>query len=314
MHIQGIKNAASFDLADHFRKPKQALNKEGVPRKVGVELEFAGINDEVAACAIKSVLGGTVEKTAPHSSRVNGSELGDIEIMLDIQHAHPADDAEPPLLEDWREVFGSVVTPIVPQELVTEPLPIDRLHLLDDVVSVLGEVGATGTHDSLAYAFGLHLNPELANESSTYLLQVIRSMILLDDEVRTVIEPDVSRRVLRWAKSYSEAYELCVLDPDYDPDMETLIKDYVALNGGRSHHLDMLPAFRHIDNETVTKLLGDKHSSARPTFHYRLPNSRVGAAGWSIKEDWNVWVEIEDFAAEIGREVLHRWHRANATW
>ena len=65
MHIQGIKNAASFDLPDQFRKPRRLLNDEGAPRKVGVELEFAGIDDEVAAAAVKSVVGGTVEKTAP---------------------------------------------------------------------------------------------------------------------------------------------------------------------------------------------------------------------------------------------------------
>jgi hypothetical protein len=41
---------------------------------------------------------------------------------------------------------------------------------------------------------------------------------------------------------------------------------------------------------------------SRPTFHYRLPNSRVDEPQWGgVVEDWNRWVQVERLAFDQRR-------------
>lgn len=35
---------------------------------------------------------------------------------------------------------------------------------------------------------------------------------------------------------------------------------------------------------------------ARKTFHYRLPNSSISQPDWSLAQEWNNWVVIEEVA------------------
>ena len=44
--------------------------------------------------------------------------------------------------------------------------------------------------------------------------------------------------------------------------------------------------------------------SARPTFHYRLPNCRVDEPDWRIAHEWNAWVTVEALAAD--EDALHK--------
>ena len=79
--------------------------------------------------------------------------------------------------------------------------------------------------------------------------------------------------------------------------MEQLIDDYLAYNATRNRSLDMLPLFRHIDAARVDDKVWDEKATSRPTYHYRLPNSKVGTPTWSIADDWRAWVRIEEIAA-----------------
>ncbi|OBX33760.1 putative amidoligase enzyme [Halomonas elongata] len=43
-----------------------------------------------------------------------------------------------------------------------------------------------------------------------------------------------------------------MLDPDYQPDLRTLIDDYLEYNPTRNRELDLLPLFAYLDPEHPT--------------------------------------------------------------
>lgn len=280
-------------------------------RKVGIEIEFAGIDTMTAAKVITSSVGGTLKHHSPHLIDIEDTQLGHMRIELDTQYVHPNSADEPVVLKDGRNFLGSAVTSLVPQELVTDPVPMDQLFMLDDITAGLTAAGATGTHDSILYAFGLHLNPEIATDETAYLLAIMRTIILYNAEVYEALSPDVTRRTMGWAQAYTPQYEAHIMKPKYEPDQSTLIKDYIALNKGRNHHLDMLPIFAFLDEKLVTSLMSDALVSARPAFHFRLPNSRIGDPDWTIRNDWNLWVKIENKADELTCCDLEKWQEDN---
>ena len=63
----------------------------------------------------------------------------------------------------------------------------------------------------------------------------------------------------------------------------------------------MLPVFAHLDPERVESALPGASISARPTLHYRLPDSRVGEADWSLVQEWRRWLQIAALATNPGR-------------
>ena len=280
-------------------------------RKVGIEIEFAGIDTMTAAKAIALSIGGTLKHHSPHLIDIEETKLGHMRIELDTQYVHPKSDDEHEFLKDGRNLLGSAVTSLVPQELVTDPISMDQLHMLDDITNSLTAAGATGTHDSILYAFGLHLNPEIASNETSYLLAIMRTLVLYNAEVYAALSPDITRRTMGWAQAYTPEYEAHIMKPAYQPDQPTLIKDYIALNKGRNHHLDMLPIFAFLDEKLVTSLMSDALLSARPAFHFRLPNSGIGDPDWTIRDDWNLWVKIENKADELTPDDLEKWQKDN---
>lgn len=309
--MSGIETTSSFKSVDIYLIPKQIKNYEGKPRRVGVEVEYVGPDNNQSAYLAKQILGGTIEQVNPHLTHLIGSELGDMEFMLDTEYVHPDEPDEPATVQSARDTLGKMVSSLVPQEMVTSPIEICNLSMLNKLTDALAKAGAKGTHESILYAFGLHLNTEIASTSPEYLLSVMRAMVILEPKVKHSIQPDFSREIMRWAQSYKGEYVRVIMNDDYSPDMQTLITDYIRLNPGRSYHLDMLPIFRHLEAEIVSDLIGDKYPASRPTFHYRLPNSGLGLKNWSIRKDWNIWVEIENFASEIGPAELDEWRKAS---
>jgi hypothetical protein len=39
----------------------------------------------------------------------------------------------------------------------------------------------------------------------------------------------------------------------------------------------------------------------RETFHYRLPNSCVSDPAWTLAQEWNLWVTVEELAGSPAR-------------
>jgi len=289
--------------AADFARPPILHNAEGRMRTVGVEMEFSGPTAEETAQALVRDFGGAVEMEDPHYFRVRGSALGDLSIELDSRMMHPEKkDALlggiVPRLAAW---VGTAASVLIPCELVTGPIPIDRLHEVDQVIATLRNLGAKGTQDGPLFAFGLHFNPETPDTKPETIAAFLKAFVLLDSWLRKQVAPDPTRDLLGFADPFPVEYVRHLVAPDYWPDAATLIDDYLAANPTRNRDLDLLPLLLHIDHDRVRAALPNEKIRGRPTFHYRLPDARVSDPGWSIAPDWNRWVTVERLAADADR-------------
>lgn len=292
-------------MAAMFARPPEA-HVDGRERCVGVEIEYQGPRPRPAAEAVRRRLGGTIVEKSPFDLRVEGTPLGDFRVevdarflknreYLDFLERVGVDVRDSPLrepLEDWLERVSAA---IVPQELVTPPLPLSELPRLEELASDLRALGAKGTRDSLFYAFGVHLNPELWSREVRVVRNVLQSFLLLYDGL--VATMDLARRIGPFVSDFPEPYRDLVLDPDYDPDLATFVADYVHHNPTRNRSLDLLPVLKELHAPGPWHLLEEPDLvSARPAFHYRLPDSRIDDPGWTVAETWAPWVRIETWA------------------
>ena len=286
-----------------FDLPPRTRNADGRLRTVGIEIEFAGLTAEAAAKALALSLGGGVNQKDPHAFMVKNSALGDIAVELDLRYVHPVRTKASFLnlgavLAAW---LGSAIRHVVPCELVTAPLPIDRLDRVDRLLSVLREAGAKGTQDGALYAFGLHFNPEAPALDIETILSIVKAFVLLNPWLRRQVAPDATRELLGFADPFPPDYVRRIADPDYWPGWDRFMTDHLAANPTRNRDLDLLPLLAYLDEAGVRARLPNEKINRRPTFHYRLPDARLSDPGWSIAPDWNRWVAVERVADDRDR-------------
>lgn len=303
--------------------PPEPRVPEGRERRVGVELEFAGVTARDAAHLVTKLFGGRVEECDPHRFVIHDTQLGTFETELDSQYVHAEDKTVPgatsgkagkiaqAVWERAADVFGTAARSWLPVEVVGPPMPISDLPRFDSVLRSLRESGAEGTRESMVYAFALQLNPEVARPDVPWIVAVMRAYALLEDWLKARIQPDPLRRVLRFAAPWPREYAALVLAPDYAPDLSQLIDDYARLNDTRNRGLDLWPLFAHLDAGRVAARIDDPLIKARPTFHYRLPDCRLSDPDWSVVTEWNDWVRVERLAADPARleAMAEAWHR-----
>lgn len=280
-------------------------------RRVGVEIEFAGLLPRTTAELVSNLFGGQLEAVSVHRLWVRNTRWGDFRIELDTQYAHPDERVmHPPVPDDseWermrqefhartRELIGDVATGLVPTEIICPPVPWNELEMLDALFDPLRQHGAKGTDASLLYGFGLHLNPEAPSLDVDSILAHIRAYLLLANWLRDQIQVDITREVLPHANPFPHDYALLVLAPNYRPDLTTLIDDYMLHNPTRNRELDLLPLFAFLAPEHSHPLLNGPLIKPRPTFHYRLPNAQLSDPDWGAVSEWNRWLEVERLAA-----------------
>lgn len=295
----------ALTTAIEFALPPILHNEQGQMRTVGIEVEFVGPSAERTAHALQEDLGGRVVEEDPHAFALKGSAVGDMTIELDTRMVHPAKHGKGqgrvlPRIAAW---FGFAASYLIPCELVTSPIPIDRLQELDRVLAILRETGAKGTQDAPFYAFGLHFNPEVPRQDADTVAAFMKSFVLLNPWLRREVAPDTTRDLLGFADPFPAEYVRKLAAPDYWPDLTGFIDDYLEANPTRNRDLDLLPLLLHFDEKRVRAILPNEKINGRPTFHYRLPDARVSDAGWSIAPDWNRWVCVERLAADRERLV-----------
>jgi hypothetical protein len=301
-----------------FALPPHRLRADGGPRRVGVEIEFAGLAAEAAADVVARALGGGTARIGPHAFAVTDTALGPATVSLDARYAHP---------ESARALFGEVgarlaplvgevIRPFVPTELVTGPMPLTDLAAVDAAVAALRAAGARGTADSAFYAFGLHFNPELPALDAAWLAAYLKAFVIAEPWLERTAQPNSTRKLIGFADAFPEAYVRRVLDPGYWPGAMEFTADYLTANPTRNRGLDLLPALAVLDGDTVRRLLPREKINPRPTLHYRLPDARVSEPGWGIGPDWARWVAVErlacdrDALARLGQAYLSRADRA----
>jgi len=306
--------------APSYRLPARLHNARGEVRTVGLELEIGGLSLEQTLALIQAELGGTLVTASRTEGAVQASALGTFKVewdhsmlrqrsylrplerlgLLDGEHSSFADKVEDSVLQLAAE--------IVPIEVVTPPIALDQLGRLDPLWTRLRVAGAKDTHDSLLYAFGLHLNPEIPDRDSRTVLAYLRAFLLLEDFLVEVSKIDLARRISPFIKPFPEVYRRKVLALDYAPSAEVLLADYLDHSPTRNRTLDMLPLFVDLHGDDFLARVEEAPLvKGRPTFHYRLPNCALSEPGWTPAVDWNHWVAVEDLACDPARlEELSR--------
>ncbi len=301
-----------------MRMPPRHLNHHGKERRVGVELEFASISARACAEIVRQCYGGTIEEEDPHRLYVRGTGFGDFTCELDTQFAHrpygeaakgpEAEDAFSYFRAEMRRIYGDISSLIVPCEIVAPPINLSRLSELDDLVDALVTAGASGTKSSPFYAFGTQLNAEIATQEAEWITAVLKAYLLVSDWLRAVIGIDGTRQFAAFAEPFPPTYVARVVAPGYWPTLEQLIDDYLLENPTRNRELDMLPLFMELDGQRVRRVVRDLRVTARPTFHYRLPDANLGDPDWDLMLEWNRWCVVEQLAEK--RDVLERMGQA----
>ena len=265
----------------------------------------------LAAGLLAGRLGGNAREEAPGRWKVLGSALGDFEIYLDSR----------PLQKLEHEGLGrqlrDLARSVVPLEIVSTPLEVAQIAELDKALRTLALAGATGTSGGVLLGFGVHFNPEAVSLTHADIAPVLTAYALIEDHLRRVAGIDMSRRLLPWVDPYPRALVDRLAAPDAPGDMRRLIDTYLEHAPSRNHGLDMLCLFAQIDRTRVARVMDMEQISARPTYHWRLPDCRIDEPNWSLAGEWNRWVLVERVAgnpALLDRlKSAWREHRASFT-
>lgn len=270
-------------------------------RRCGVEIEFSGLDAHAAARVIAGAIGGTVEETGRHTAEVRGTRIGDVEVELDTRYAKPPRDPgiidnvlEALHLRDEAAELLSDVLP-VPVEMVTGPLTRAQFAELDRAIAALREAGSEDTKAGTLFAYGMHLNPEHRG-SPERAIRIAAAYAFVERYLRHCRPPDNARRVTPFVDPYPDGYVLALARAFKDgtgPDLPQFIDLYAYHNPDRNRGLDMWPLLGHLDPDLAREEYGREIKHARPTFHYRLPDSLVAVEGWSPLADLDRWEAIE---------------------
>ncbi len=291
-----------------FQMPPMRTNTKGELRTVGFELEYSGLTLTKSAAIILKALGGHIDVINPYHFKIRDTAYGPFTLVLDFQflvesgleqwlHTIGLDQAlEKDTVKAIKRFIADLSETVVPYEISTSPLPLDRIDVIETVKEELRRHGAMGTKADPLYAFGFHINPEAARITVDDILKTLRAFFLLYDYLVDRIKPDMTRRLTPYIDPFDKEYTQLVLDSTYNPTMIELIDDYLEYNPTRNRALDLLPLFAWIDVDRVMAQMEGEKISARPTYHYRLPNSRVDEPAWCTCEAWNSWVLVERLA------------------
>lgn len=284
-------------------------NSEGKERRVGIEIELAGLTAEHMAEMVQERFGGEIKCNTIFDYLVCDTSFGDFTIELDADYLkemaevlgfreESSRDGEiMELIEKTsKDALTKAAETLVPWEIVSPPIAFSALEEFDTLIPVLREAGAIGTRDSMRYAFGMHLNPELPALDSKTITAYLKAYLCLFDWIKEGEQVDFARRVTPYIDHFKDAYIDLVLGADYAPNLEQLIADYLDHNPTRNRSLDMLPLFSYLKPEQVKASVQDERIKSRPTFHYRLPNCDIDNPDWNVRSSWKRWCAVEQLA------------------
>ncbi|MFP8489993.1 amidoligase family protein [Gracilimonas sp. Q87] len=302
-----------------FKIPPKRTNQEGKERTVGFEFEFTGVEMKDAAEMITDLYNGDVEQVSGYEYKAVNTDFGDFSLELDaslflnkkyekVLKTVGLNVDKLKNKDKLEEALRDMASTVVPFEIITPPIQMSNLPRMEELVNKLREWKAKGTKGSFFYAFGLHLNPEVPALNAGTLLRHLKAYVMLDAWIRKDAEVNISRKITPYINEYGMDYIRFILREDYQPDLKELIRDYFTFKNSRNRPLDMLPVFMYMDKAFTSKLMKEELTSARPTFHYRLPNCSLGDERWTLAAEWNRWVLVEKLADD--EQALSQYSRA----
>ena len=297
--------SATSDSPPSLPQPK---TPEGKTRLLGVEVEFGGLTEARAAQILAETAGSAVQRQ-DGDYRVEGTPFGSCKLYMDTTYRDQGDTA-------LGRAALDLARAVIPVELVTEPFTPARLDRLDQVLAQFRRAGATGTQDGLFLGFGVHLNVQILDDSVRHLWSVLTAFALTEPLLREAYGIDLSRRALPFVDPYP-ARLTDALARGMPGSVDALAQSYFDISPSRNHALDMLPVFAHLLPDRTRRALAHGAGgtvSARPAYHYRMPDCRIDNPAWSLTGEWAIWCEIEALADD--RDTLERlcdaWRRMRA--
>ncbi len=301
-------------MSTPYTTPPVTKSNRHRERRVGLEVELAGLSVDELAKTVAAVLRGSRDVVSPDETSTDvETEFGTFRIELDSAalqrraYLRPLEElgvASENLIEGIEQSVLAVASEFVPLELVAPPIEWSRLHELDPLWEEMRRQGGLGTRAAFRYAFGLHLNPELpAPMDARCLLTHMQAFFLLEDWLSREEQVDWTRRIVPFIDPFPEDYRRRCLAPDYRPSIDEFIEDYLRFSPTRNRVFDLLPLFKHLRPECLEsrEIEGEDLVNARPTFHHRMPNSDIDTPGWTPALAWANWVEVERLAADDQR-------------
>ena len=290
-----------------FILPPLLYNQKKELRKVGFEIEYSGITLKQCAAIVIKLFGGKICKENIYCIDIKDTVLGDFSIYIDSKFLREFEDKIAPLLDNESKNIENILLSIseafIPYEIVTPPIPFDKLHFIEELKNSLKKSGALGTKASFLFAFGLHINIEVPSFKSEDLLDILRSFLVLYEWIKERDKIDLTRKLTWFIDPFEIEYIQKVIDLNYKPTLKEFSQDYIFYNPTRNRALDLLPLLAYIDKDIKSKLPNEK-INPRPTFHYRLPNSRIDEDNWSIAKEFNYWSLIEHLAFK--KDILYK--------
>lgn len=287
--------------------PPRPRRQDGTLRRVGIELEMQGIELPKLAGLVASHFGGTASPLGRYEYQIDGDPAGAWRVELDFEYLKRrgrqafGDGLLAQLDEAAEELLATGSQALVPAEVVSPPLPMDRIADTDTLIAELRDAGARGTRDGLVFAFGLHLNPEMPDTEAATVTAYLKAFLCLFDWLRMRARVDLLRRLTPYIDAFPADYVRHVMAPGYQPGIEDLIDDYLQANATRNRALDLLPLFAHLDEPRVRASIDDPRIKPRPALHYRLPNCEIDEPGWGVRQSWQDWLQVECMAADPAR-------------
>jgi hypothetical protein len=288
--------------------PERLTTASGENRRVGVEIEFAGVEPGVIAGLIVELYGGSCVEKTRFEIDVIDTRFGDFKLELDSAYlkqlaAQEAAKLAPPsqLGSITADLLARASALLVPWEIVAPPIAFAEVQDLCELVARLRQRGALGTRHALQFAFGVHLNPELPDLEHGTIVNYLRAYFCLYDWIVAREKIDPMRKLTPYIDHFGKPYIRRVIDWNYRPSQQRLIDDYLEYNPTRNRSLDMLPLFTQLDEARVRAVVDDDRINARPTFHYRLPNCDIDNPGWNLDYPWQLWLEVEKLSNDESR-------------
>lgn len=284
------------------RMPDILRTASGEERRVGVEIELSGLSYEDLVRLSEKLLSGDAHAASRYVAELE-TDLGKFTIELDSDPIKDLDLQDERLPESVRELGGQAMDvidaaaeKIVPLEIVSPPLPFSTLERIETLCDELRKAGALGSREALYYAFGLQLNPELPDLEAPTLVRYLQAFAVLYEWLKGRHQVDISRKFTSYIEPWSSTYTDKLLEDDYAPDVEQLMRDYLKYNPTRNKALDLLPLFAHLDSRLLAEFVEDERIKSRPTLHYRLPDCDIDNPQWHFSTVWNDWVVLEQLA------------------
>lgn len=283
-------------------------NFEGTARRLGVEIEMSGLSLDELAQIVARHFNLSVKQDGRYERLLSGDQAGDWKVELDFdllkrwgREERLGDSFKDELDASIEQSLKTLSEQIVPLELVSPPLEMTRLSEVESLVRQLRKAGAKGTSDRWRNAFGMQFNPEMPSLDAKIIVRFLKSFLCLYEWLEKRADINFTRKLTRYIDPFPRAYVLKVIAPDYWPSQDQLIDDYLTYNPTRNRALDMLPLFRYLDENRVLSITDDVLIKARPTLHYRLPDSEIGQPDWGIHQAWNDWLELEALVMDLDK-------------